>query len=103
MATNASREGDLFVTGHGCAGTSVLAIPPQNKVIINGRRAAVLGTRTVTHLITNPSPPPLCISHSSSVKSGSSKVIIAGIPATRNGDSVDAGYMFVGSPNVFIG
>jgi len=99
----ACRQGDRFATGHGCAGTSVLAVPPQNEVIVNGIRAAVLGTLTVSHLITNPAPPPVCISHRSSVKSGSTSVFINGIPATRVGDSCDAGAMIQGSPNVVIG
>lgn len=95
----AVREGDTLTTGHGCAATTTLALSLIRTVKANGIYGAVRGTPTVSHLI---GTPPICFSHTSTLKQGSPNVLIGGIPWGRIGDSADGGAMISGSLNVLV-
>ena len=100
---NISRIGDFFSTGHGCDGISTIRDGNAVNVFAEGKLVTFLGARTVTHEIPNPSPPPLCITHSSTIKSASGTVYVGGIPVARETDSVDAGQMLFRTGTVHAG
>jgi uncharacterized Zn-binding protein involved in type VI secretion len=100
---NISRIGDFFSTGHGCDGISTIAQGNAVNVFAEGKLVTFLGARTVPHLITNPSPPPDCITHTSNIKSASGTVFVGGIPVARETDSVDAGQMLFRTGTVHAG
>ena len=104
MATlNISRRGDFFSTGHGCDTISTIAQGNAVNVYAEGKLVTFLGAATVTHEIPNPSPPPLCITHSSTIQGASSKVFVGGTPVARETDSVDAGQMLFRTGTVYAG
>lgn len=96
----AARQGDSVITGHGCDGTTTLAIPTQSTVRINGKLACRKDDLTVTHTLPAGNQ---CVPHVASINAGSSTVRIVGKAAARVNDSADAGYISAGSSNVSIG
>lgn len=100
-----SRVGDALSTGHGCDGVTTIGGSNQTKantapVLANDSLVIVVGAPTVSHLIPGGSS---CVSHTSTLGSGSSSVFINGIAVGRIGDSADGGAMLAGSGNVFAG
>lgn len=96
----AARLGDSISTGHLCDGTSTIMGQLQSKVKINGIFAAVAGDAIAPHTIKVGLN---CVIHSAAINTGSSKVFICGIAATRVGDSADAGSITGHSSNVDFG
>lgn len=96
----AARVTDAIATGHACTPVSAIASTLQTKCNIQGQLAAVIGAPIQVHTIL---VGPNCVPHASTVAGGSSKVTIQGIPASRIGDSADAGAIISGSAKVFIG
>ena len=95
-----SRKGDSLSTGHLCVSTTTLATPGQGTVFANKILIARITDSTVAH----PFPPvPTCANHTSTVKTGSSTVNIAGRKCAREGDAADAGALTSGSNNVNAG
>lgn len=104
MATlNISRKGDFFSTGHGCDAVSTIAQGNTAKVFAEGKLVTFLGAATVSHEIPNPSPPPICLTHASNIKSASRTVFVNGIAVARETDSVDAGQMLFRDGTVYAG
>ena len=99
------RVGDSLSTGHGCTGTTTRDNSNQgvDNVYANSILISVEGADTVIHDITNPGPPPACITHTAELNTGSSTVFINSIKVGRVGDSADAGAMSSGSPTVNAG
>lgn len=95
-----SRQGDLLVTGHGCAPVTVLDFPKQNSVQADFLLIARQGDVTVEHIIGS-NPP--CSPHIAIVNVGSSSVLVDFSPVARIGDSTDLGAMIVGSSSVIVG
>lgn len=95
-----SRQGDLLITGHGCAGVTVLDVPGQSTILANGILVARQTDRTVVHIIGS-NPP--CAPHVAIVNTGSATVIASGQRIARFGDSADAGIMIAGSSTVIAG
>ena len=89
------RIGDELSTGHGCDGTTTLDNSNQgvDNVYANSILISVEGADTVIHDITNPGPPPACITHTAELNTGSATVFINSIKVGRHGDSADAGSM----------
>jgi uncharacterized Zn-binding protein involved in type VI secretion len=105
---NISRKGDFFSTGHGCDTISTIrdgndVLNSARNVYAEGKLVTFLGASRVTHEIPNPSPPRLCITHSSTIKSGSRTVFVNGIAVARETDSVDAGQMLFRTGTVHAG
>lgn len=92
----ASRKGDL-TTGHGCFPPTAIT-GSCNKTFINGIKASVLNAGVATHRCGK------SVHAGRVVSSGSGKVFIEGLPATRIGDSVNCGDTIgQGSNNVQFG
>ena len=89
--TLAARQGDAVATGHGCDATTTLDSPSQGTVYIESQLACRLGDPTVTHQFPNPSAPPAYIPHVHTIGGSNGTVYIAGVKASRKGDSCDAG------------
>ena len=96
-----SRQGDTLTTGHICVSTTTLARPGQSTVFANNILIARITDSTVTHLFPPDVPP--CGTHTSTVKTGSGTVNIAGRKCAREGDAADAGALTSGSGNVNAG
>lgn len=94
-----SRQGDSLVTGHGCAGVTILAFPGQATVKADFRYVARVTDPTIVHIIGGST----CVPHIAVVNKGSSSVFVAFSPVARIGDSADAGAMITGSANIIVG
>lgn len=94
-----ARVGDSVATGHLCDATTTLAFANHN-VNAQGANALRRGDATVTHEILEGI---VCVPHVETIKAGSSKVTIGGIPAARLGDACDAGSITSGASKVNIG
>jgi len=93
------RVGDSVATGHPCTGsTSLAGHNTDGSVFANGIVIAVIGAPTQVH-----EQPPCNIAnpHSVNLAAGSPKTYVNGIQVGRIGDSIDAGAMSGGSPDVF--
>jgi len=98
----AARVGDAVVTGHPCTPVTTLVSTPQATVTIAGSLAAVVGA------IVDPThtwlPGSSCVPHpGQTVTTGSSTVIIGGLPAARIGDTADLGAVSSGAATCLIG
>lgn len=96
----AARETDAVATGHGCDGTTSLAAPSQTKVIIEGKLAARLADKTVTHDIRRGRR---CSPHTAPITGSSQTVYIEGALAARKTDGCDAGSITGSADRTFIG
>ena len=96
-----SVKGDRLSTGHICVGTTTLATPGQTSVRVNNIPVARITDPTVSHLFPPDVPP--CGTHTSTVKTGSSTVNIAGRKCARVGDAADSGALLSKLGNVFAG
>tara|TARA_Y100001949_G_scaffold119930_1_gene101992 strand:- start:63 stop:410 length:348 start_codon:yes stop_codon:yes gene_type:complete len=95
-----SRKGDVLVTGHGCDGFTVLAVPFQATVFALGMLVARIGDITVEHLITCG---PNCCPHVAWVNTGEPTVLTSGIMTATTGHSADLGQMVTGAMTVWAG
>jgi uncharacterized Zn-binding protein involved in type VI secretion len=95
---------DKIATGHLCSTIAGIAGPgakgASGRVIVSGSIASVATDVIAPHTIRAGK---VCIPHSAVVNSGSSRVIAAGRPLARIGDSADAGRIISGSFRVFAG
>jgi len=95
----AARHNDTFNTGHPCDGTSAIAQYSPD-VSINSRGAARQGDNSYSHEVLVGG---VCVPHTVPISGGSSTVTINNKPAARIFDSIDAGAISSGSPDVTIG
>jgi uncharacterized Zn-binding protein involved in type VI secretion len=92
---------DSIATGHLCDATALIATGgSSSKVFINGSRAALVGTLIAPHTIKSGE---VCVPHSASVLTGSSKVFCGGIAIARIGDVADQGAITSSSSTVSAG
>jgi len=96
----AARETDSVATGHGCDGSTTLAVPGQTTVFIEALLAARLGDLTVSH--TQPAGD-ACVPHTAPIAGSSGTVYIVGAKAARKTDSCDAGSITGSAVDVYIG
>jgi len=98
----AARIGDVVATGHPCTPVTPIVATLQATVLVGEVLGAVVGaTLDPTHTWL---PGSSCVPHPGMiVNTGSTKVLMGGIPAARIGDSADLGAVISGAPNVFIG
>jgi uncharacterized Zn-binding protein involved in type VI secretion len=95
---------DKIVTGHLCSTIAGIKGPgaqgANGKVIIAGGIAAVETDAIAPHTIRSGRA---CVPHDAVINKGSTKIIAAGKPLARIGDSADAGRIISGSFSVFAG
>jgi uncharacterized Zn-binding protein involved in type VI secretion len=94
-----ARNGDSFLTGHGCTTVSVIVSLPTN-VYVNGRPIATVGAPSAPHTILSGRN---CVPHMAAVFTGSATVFADGRPVARVGDAIDAGAIITGSSDVYCG
>lgn len=94
-----ARIGDDFSTGHGCTGVSQIAEGSED-VFANGIPVSRLGDMSVSHTIPSGDD---CVPHVVPISGASASVYINGIACARVTDSIDAGAIVAGSPDVFAG
>lgn len=94
-----ARYADSFRTGHGCTPISTITAPSTD-VIANGRGVERRGDPSVPHTVNRGSS---CVPHVVKITGGSSTVIVNGRRCARIGDSIDAGAIISGSPDVIAG
>ena len=99
-AASRAQSVDRIATGHPCTGIAPIQGTLNNKVFIEGTKAAVKGDAIVPHTILVGI---ICVPHGAVVNTGSQKVFCEGIPLGRIGDSADAGAIISGSRKVFAG
>jgi uncharacterized Zn-binding protein involved in type VI secretion len=94
-----ARDMDPYSTGHGCTGVSSVT-GPSTDVFVNGKGCERRGDPSVPHTVPGGSG---CVVHTVNISSGSSTVFVNGRPCARVTDSIDAGQIIGGSPDVFAG
>ena len=101
----AARIGiDRILTGHTCSAIAGISGPgaagPFGKVVVAGSIAACQGDTIAPHTIRINKA---CVPHGAIINAGAPRVIAAGRPMARIGDSADSGAVISGSFRVFIG
>ena len=90
---------DKGTTGHAC--TRVIGCKATVRTVFaNGSKVLRPGDPCLPHTIITCCPPK-CIPHGAKVNMGSRNVFAEGKPVARIGDSMDFGFLFQGSPNVY--